>query len=339
VIRSLLVIIAVLFAVDEMAGQHPVQYIENETIRAGVLTGIGGRIVYFGLKDRGNVLKTDTSLWHDTGDQIPSLDDVNTYKTYHGHVVWVSPMADWWSQQDIFPQKKGDRWPPDPYLIYGKNTIQSQTDRSLQWQGPDSPYTGVRLLESMTLADGNSLKFSAEALNIREESISWSLWLNTRFEGMDQCYVKIRSQDDIRINDVGSAQNNIPHGVVDGYFTFFPAKVNRGADEVKTKTYITSETPYLYAFHKNQAFVMKFEMVEPSALPPGHAAVEIYNQIMPHREQDLLELEVHSRYLALQPGDSVSIQVTWWVFPYDGVNEPRSHVAFIRSELTEKIEL
>jgi hypothetical protein len=294
-----------------------VVFLENDTLKVGVLIAAGGRIVYFSLKGQDNVLKEDRSLWDDPESHSPGFNAESDYKPYHGNEVWVSPMADWWQQQDLYPDRKKNkkRWPPDPYLIYGKSEIISQTKEALSWRGMKSPVSGVQITQHLKFIDEKSIEIIAEVKNIRQTAISWGIWMNTRVDGTCQCYVPVQKEDPYqKFSDAGSGQHNIPWQIENGYFSFLPNRVSAPRADFKTKAYLNPSDSYIAALSNKQLFVIEYDSVAKDRLPPGHAHVEIYNQIMPKAVDNLLELEVHSAYQEIAAGESIRVRQRWSLY-------------------------
>lgn len=69
-------------------------FFEKGNVKVGLLPNVGGRVIYLSLKNKPNIFKQDSSLWFEDPEEKPSLNTIDTYKPYHGHVVWPGPMKD-----------------------------------------------------------------------------------------------------------------------------------------------------------------------------------------------------------------------------------------------------
>jgi hypothetical protein len=91
-------------------------YIENGGTRVGILSEVGGRIVYLSSDDSPNILKATEKFWNEDSSErpIPSFD--TDWKEYNGHIVWLGPQSEWWTRQDGNMERKKSKaeWPADP---------------------------------------------------------------------------------------------------------------------------------------------------------------------------------------------------------------------------------
>jgi hypothetical protein len=316
-----------------------VTYLENGQLKVGILTGTGGRIVYFGLKQNGNILKSDTALWAEAEIEKPDIKEVKYYKTYHGNMVWPSPMSEWWTKQNMYPDKRknADRWPPDPFLIYSEWKITGQTHNYIQWQSPDSPVSGISITESVQLKDDSTMLFRVEFKNITDSVIHWGIWLNTPLEGINRCFVKVVSQSDIKIKGKETLVKIIPWKTENGFFTFLPEQVLADTEKVYTKACITPAFNVIAAFSENQLLILKTFDTSSSIIHPEQSAVEIFNQICPVKNEDLLELEFHTGYGEIAPGQTKVAVQEWTIFTYNGLQNDEQRLVFLNSK-TNMIE-
>ncbi|MBN1480700.1 DUF4380 domain-containing protein [candidate division KSB1 bacterium] len=227
--------------------------LERDELELAILPDVGGRIVYLGLKGHGNILKSDSSLWIEHPSQKPDMNTVHDYKPYWGYMVWPSPMDEWWRRQDLYPDKKanGDRWPPDPYLIYGEFAIEIEAHQVVL-TGPKSPLTGVQFTHTIELLASNRVRFHSRLTNIRNDTVSWGIWTNMQLHGASRCYVPMRNADTLWFKqNVTSEQDSIPYALLDGYFTFLPENVQAGKTSYMTKVCIHPGEPWLTAFKAN----------------------------------------------------------------------------------------
>jgi hypothetical protein len=312
-----------------------VTYLESGQLKVGILTGTGGRIVYFGLKHNGNILKSDTALWAEAEIEKPDIKEVNYYKAYHGNMVWPSPMGEWWTKQNMYPDKRknADRWPPDPFLIYSEWKITGQMHDFLQWQSPDSPVSGIRITESVRLKDDSSMLFRVEFKNITDSVIHWGIWLNTALEGKNRCFVKVGSPGAVKIKDNVNQKEIIPWKTEDGFFTFLPGKAVVKKERIYTKACITPEINSIAAFSDNQLLIIKTFDNGTSTVHPEQSDVEIFNQFSAVENEDLLELEFHTGYGAIEPGQSKVAVQEWIIFPCNRFQNDAERLVFLNSKI------
>ena len=311
--------------------ENRVVFLENDKLKVGVLPGTGGRIVWFGLKKKGNILKAEPALWNEPKTEKPALDEVEEYKTYHGNVVWPSPMSEWWTKQSIHPEKKvnRDRWPPDSYLIYGENQVVTQDKNSLAWQSPESPVSGIQVTQSAELEE-EQLIFRVQFKNTTDSVIQWGIWFNTRLDGRARTFVKVSSEDDFYIKDEEKLINVIPWNYEDGFFTFLPQQLQNPSEKIYTKACINAKNNSIAAFAANQLIVIETPGIEKEYIHPDHRFVEIFNQVLPDAKEDLLELEFHTEYRAIEPGETIEAVQYWKAFAAKNFNTDAERIAFLR---------
>jgi len=72
--------------------------------------------------------------------------------------------------------------------------------------------------------------------------------------------------------------------------------------------------------------VMSFDFVERDQVHPEQGFVEVYKSLSATGADDLLELEHHSAYVRLQPGESHVLRERWQIYDYPGALEPEAAV-------------
>ena len=300
--------------------------LKNAHAVVGVLPHAGGRVVLYRLVDGANVLHSDPAKWTEAPESAPSPEAF--YQFYNGHTCWVSPQSQWWTQQDVNTARRDAKavWPPDPYLELSPCRIIKQTKTELRIELPKSPICGLTLIKSVRLNDDGSVSLSVKGTNARKSSVAWGLWSNTRLPGTMTCYVPLNLDTEaatsIRI------EGNLTGEIRDRFF-FFQAK------DVSTKgkygkAFIQNPTGGMFAFGKNLCFVKSVQPAGSKEVHPSQAPVEIYQNIDPHPNAQLLELENHGEYERLNSGESISIEETWQLLHYAGPADFASHIRFMR---------
>lgn len=309
-----------------------VVYLENEHVRVGILPDVGGRIVYLSVPGHKNLLKSDSSLWNEPqADRMPISAHAD-FKAYNGHIVWLGPQSDWWIYQEENIARKQDKspWPPDPFLIYGNFVIDSISKDYIRMSGPESRFTGMQLTKEVKLLGKGKILFRVKGCNIRQTAVAWDLWLNTRMDGFSRCYVPVGEQNDIRINaSRTSTQTDVKWSVVNGFFTYQPEIPVSPYLSMNSKAFIYPSQPMIAGFDEGQALIIRFEKHKQEAIHPEQALVEIYNHTASNREAALLELEYHSPYVNLEPGQETEAWQTWEVIEYKGDNTDEARTAFL----------
>jgi hypothetical protein len=64
---------------------------------------------------------------------------------------------------------------------------------------------------------------------------------------------------------------------------------------------------------------------------PSQAQIEIFNLLTPGRPDDLLELETHSQYEKLAPGQSTETSLMWSLLAYSGSSDRHDQISYLKS--------
>ena len=315
-----------------------VKYLDNGHVVVGVLPEIGGRIVCFGTKRGGNILKSAPWLWNDTDAEKPKINEVNDYKAYHGSIIWPSPMSEWWSKQSEFPEKRnsGSRWPPDPSLIYGAYKVTAENERSLEWQSEPSPVSGIQVTQKIELQEGNRMIYRVMFRNVTDSIIQWGIWFNTRLEGRAHCFVKTKSDKYFYFKDKENLKRLIPWQWENGYFSFLPEKLKDPKEKIYSKACIDPLNNAVAAYWKGKMIVIETPDIDRRKIHPDHTFVEVYNQLTPDQKDNLLEIEFHTAYTKLNPGESVSACQIWKIYDTCGLNTYKDQITFLNQILAHE---
>lgn len=295
---------------------------------AGILAPVGGRLVFLGERGGNNLLKSDPSSW--SSDEFVEAHPGAGFKEFNGHINWLSPQAEWWSQQDILPEKIGDNWPPDPYLVYGNFRVEEIAPTGMRLSGPGSPVSGVRLDKSYLFTGPRTLELTTTLTNVREEPVSWGLWSNTRMDPSAVFYVAIEgmSPGNARYDDPGGFRGLFP--VAGSWFTFGDSLPQPGPEEeISNKVYLPTHVAWIGVFEKDWLLVKEMAAVEPGRHHPTHAPVEAYLRLSRDPARCLLELEFHGAYSEIAPGETLSLAETWTLYPAKGVASEEARLALL----------
>ena len=317
------------------AQQEPLLYIENGGTRAGILSDVGGRIVYLSYRGSDNLLKSDPGLWNEDNDKRPVIGPEAGWKAYNGHVVWVGPQSEWWIHQDLNEQRKQKRavWPPDPYLVYGQYEILEKTRSSLIISGPESKISGLKLTKKIRIEDDGSLYFEVEAVNTRRVAVEWDLWLNTRVNGYTLAYVKVDSSNDVRIKSRSSKKSDsVRWAICEDYFYYLPEPPPKGKEQRSSKAFITPANYRIHAFSDKYCLSLILPEVRPEEVHPEQGIVEIYDYTSENPENALMELEFHAPYKLLQPGELMKTWQKWKISRYRGRDNPDAHIKYLKKQ-------
>ena len=314
--------------------------LENNKVKLEVTPDIGGRVLSFSLRDHKNFLKT--------GEPVqtvphPKVDAEANNIPYLGHINWVGPQTSWWIQQDINPARLKEKalWPPDPYLIFARNRVVERSPNRLVMEGADSPVSGVRLKKSFSLPDNDraEVRLDVTATNIRSKNVSWDLWFNTRVYSTTRVYVPVAREADVRNNSFtdNEATGPLEFSLIDGLLTFEYNPPPPGTDKREGKLHIQPSHGWLAGFSNGQALVITFPLQPGETIHPDQGQVELYLKYQPgNTPEELIEMQVHSPYTTLEPGQSMSASEEWTILPYEGPDERSAHTAFLRSYFSGK---
>lgn len=318
-----------------------VLYLIYHNMKIGILPDIGGRLVFLSLNKGPNIIHSDSALWNEPKSEVPVPSAYSGWKEYNGHINWLGPQSAFWSQQNINKERMQNNaaWPPDPYLIYGSYSVIDQTDSSVILESPESPVSGIKFIKEYNIECKNTLSLKTFAVNIRDTTIKWDIWFNTRLNGHDRCYVP-SSKEKIRLKHAENKNiQEVHYQIKSGYFTFIPQIPDEGYDKRSSKAFIFPDKPFITGFTENNMLFIEFPLHPPEKIHPEQALVEIYNNNSHDPSKDILELEYHSPYYCIPPGDSVHASEKWYVMEYFGPKDEQAHISFLEKEIPKILGL
>jgi len=303
-------------------------FIENNFIKVGVLPDVGGRIVFLSNGDNNNILYSNEEFWNEPRQNriIPKAE--SDFKAYDGFITWIGPQSDWWSQQDINEIKRSEKhnWPPDPYIIYGCYKIVKRTDTVLIMEGEDSPISGLKFYKKFSLHN-NQLKIEVKARNIRQQEVKWDLWSNIRFPGFTSFLIPANI-DQIKSFDaeVNETTDSMRYNFYNNFFSFMPEEPSKGKNMRSSKAFLNPDKGIMAAFRNNNMLLISFDKVREENLYPNQAFVEVYNRIATDTSLNLLELEHHSAYKTIQPGEYIILNEVWQLLNCNETSTKRQQI-------------
>ena len=305
--------------------------LQNQAITLEVTPELGGRGLSFSLNDHPNQLKTGDPLYAQSPPEASATgEDIG----YLGLDVWVGPQKEWWTQQDVNPDRRDAKanWPPDPFLAFGKTTVIESTPTRLVLEGVESPVSGVRLHKSYALSAERSdtVEVKVSARNIRDTDVSWDLWFNTRTPGTTRIYVPVADKEDVRVQsftdtDIGPL---LPH-IENGLFSFDRSPLPEGMNARRGKAFVQPAAGWMAGFSGNQLFVIRSPHHDISRIHPAQGQVELYLDDQRDTQKSLLEMEVHAPYSTLASGEEMQATEWWTAMPYDGPATHAAHADFL----------
>jgi hypothetical protein len=298
--------------------------LSNGTIEIGLLPDAGAALVCASLVGKPNILNSDSTLWNETPEQRASLDPKAPFRSYNGHITWLSPQTEWWINQDSFPELKAAKsvWPPDPILTLAPYRIISQTASEITLESPRSPYSQIQFTKTFRI-DGNKVYLTTQAKNIGTDSVSWGLWHNTRMNGWDAVFAQTDSATVLReIEYIAQGEIQKPGmSWKDGFHAFNSLTPEGEQAMYRAKAFLNVENPLIAGNHENQWLIIRSNALDNSKIHPNQARVEIYIENSNSPKTDLQELEMQFEYQQIAPGASIEASETWEILPGTGLTD------------------
>ncbi len=334
--------LCVLLCVMPVVVQADVERIQlkSDALVVELTAAIGGRVLSVALHGQPNFLWVSDEV---SKQPSPSVTPEAGHIGYMGHEVWVGPQSQWWQHQRVNrPRREANAvWPPDPFLVLSAYTLQEKNSQQVTMQSPASPVSGVMLQKHIALVDDNpnQIQLTASARNIRDTSVAWDIWFNTRVPHTTAVYVPVKQEKDIRIEQLGDDQFGPVTGAFDRGLWSLDNHASPTHEGRKGKVFIQPSHGWLAAFRGQQLLIIQFPLQEKTAIHPEQGQVELYQEFtntdrypdLANRYPGLLELEVHAPYKTLAPGETMQASEVWWLMPYSGKQEASAQRAFLRT--------
>lgn len=310
--------------------------LSNGKIEIGILPDAGAALVRASLVGKKNILQSDSTLWNELPGQRASLDPKAPFKSYNGHITWLSPQSEWWINQDSLPElkKAHANWPPDPLLTVAPYRIISQTSGEITLVSPESKFSKVQFTKIYRI-DGNTVTLTTRARNFSKDTVSWGLWHNTRMNGWDAVFVQADSvallktqymkQDDVRKPELNFDK---------GFYTYNSVFPESPQKVYKSKSFFNVEKPLIAGYHHQQWLIIRGDAFDPAQVHPNESRVELYIENSLYPEGDLQELEIQFAYRKIAPGASIEASETWEIFPGSGITDKQQ----LLDELQKKLK-
>ncbi len=313
--------------------------LHNGTVTIEITPDIGGRILSASLVDKPNFLHIGAAV---ESEPNPLVTPESNNISYFGHETWVGPQSQWWVHQLLNPQRAAAKavWPPDPFLILAKNTVQEKNSQKVILQSPNSPVSGVAMQKTFSLVEGkpNQIRLDVTAQNIRDSNVAWDIWFNTRVPHTTNVYVPVASMKDVRVEHFTDATYGpLEHNFSEGIFALenFSPSAHQGR---KGKVFIQPARGWLAAFSGQQLLIIQFALQPKSVIHSEQGQIELYQEFLNDRLDDgLLELEVHAPYKTLKPRESMSATEIWTLLPYTGEQTAEAQRTFLRGLIDQSV--
>ena len=315
-------------APSERRPMPPVLRLSNPALTLGLVPGLGGRIVELRVEGGDNLLDSDPRSWQEP---FPPADLRTPFEPWNGHTYWVGPQSEWWTQQDMDPERRRAKatWPPDPFHETARYQVRERSHSRTRLESPPSPITGLRRKLEVELVGARRVRIRVTATNGRPTPVAWSFYSNTRVRPDGWAYVRL-APDGIKRIDGPRDGSPYPHRVVRGFFVS-PPGVKPGPAEtpLTADAFLRPVEARIAYFRGHQLFLKRTETFSEVRLHPEETPVEIYRSSGGGRDAALLELELHGPYEKLPPGQAMSFEETWDILDYPGTAEPEAHLDFL----------
>ena len=324
------------FARDEAHAGSTLR-LRGDALELEVSPRLGGRVLHFSAPGAPNLLRVgDAVREHPDPDVDAGAGDIG----YLGHQVWIGPQGDWWRDQDVNAERRAQAaaWPPDPWLAYAPVKVLEHTVGRVALQGAESPVSGVRLDSSYSIMQGrpDTLALGVRMHNVRDRAVGHDIWFNTRVRADTRVYVPVTDAGQVRIrSDIDPEYDGLVGATADGVFSLELPPPGQGRSGRRGKVFIQPSAGWMAGFSQGQAFLIRFELQPRERIHPEQGQVELYQQWRPDTADGLLEMEIHSPYATLAPGEATSAREWWTVRRYAGPDSRDAQLAFLRGMLTE----
>jgi hypothetical protein len=313
--------------------------LESPKLLIEVSPRLGGRMLHLSLPGEPNLLRTGEAV---ETQPDPRVEAAGPNIPYLGHEVWVGPQAAWWTDQTLNParRKAAAQWPPDPWLAHAPAQVLANEGNRLALRGADSPVSGVQLTRTFSIAPDRSdtAELAVEMRNIRKKPVAHDIWFNSRVPPETRVFVPVaRDGSGVRVrSDTGEGFDGLVSSSADGLFTLELQPPAEGLQGRRGKVFIQPRAGWIAGFGAGQAFLIHFELQPLQRIHPDQGQVELYLAWQPGQaDTGVMELEVHSPYVTLAPGDAATASEWWVVRKYDGPDRRDAQVAFLERMLVE----
>lgn len=312
---SLFLIFLIAFGCDIEKKEYPeIISLENESLKVFVATHLGGRLIFFGSPDGENFLQVNEKAWTEKS-PFPSSDSLKIpFLGYDGMITWLGPQSDWWTQQEVVPDLKRQKavWPPDPFIIYGEYRVTALSDSSLTLKGPHSSVSGITMTKKFSLTH-NRMDYEVWIENTGRDTVDWDIWTNSRFDVNTAYCIPLNKNNSIRVEDYSeNVDDSLQYSTNDDCFNFLlPDTAGLQNRAYKAKAFINGSKGKIIVSGNQEKLIMNFDEVAASDIHPEHGFVEVYVALTSNPSKNLLELEHHSAYQMLAPGEIMKQKQNW----------------------------
>lgn len=290
----------------------------------------GGRILFLGLKGQDNFLKSNPEFGQPAG-----INENTGFIPFFGHEVWFGPQSQWWVHQTVNPKRKEQKaaWPPDPFSSLSSNQLVENTTQKIVMKSQVSPVNGLEVEKTFMLVEGNpnQIDLLVSARNLRNEKVSWDIWFNSRSFASTRIFAPVSDDVDVKRWDL---QASIPYTIDEGLLNLHRSPIEAGKARIQGKVLFQPSEGWFAAFNAKQLLIVQFPWQALEKIHPEQGQLEFYMEHNPKDEsRDVLEMEVHSAYQTLMPGDTMQARERWTLIEYSGDDSIETQRQFLREQL------
>ncbi|MCD8483311.1 MAG: DUF4380 domain-containing protein [Verrucomicrobia bacterium] len=165
--------------------------------------------------------------------------------------------------------------------------------------------------------DPEKLRISASIRNQRTDPVHWGLWSNTRFNAGVSFKAALA---DLQPEHIRYSDHPPFKGVVSQdkqWFTFDNSAKALAVDQATgSKAFLNTQAPLFKVMLADWILYMRPEgELNPASVHPAHATAEVFLMKHPDANQGFLELEFHSQFKTLEPGEELEFAEIWTFSP------------------------
>jgi hypothetical protein len=168
------------------------------------------------------------------------------------------------------------------------------------------------MTKKFTLVD-NRMVYEVLVENTGKDTVAWDIWTNSRFDVNTKYCIPLNNTHDIRVDDYSeNVEDYLQYSTRDDCFNFLlPDTSGLGNKAYKAKAFINGSKGQIMVSGNNQKLIMNFDEVSGTDIHPEHGFVEVYVALTNEPSKNLLELEHHSPYRTLAPGEKMNQKQNW----------------------------
>jgi Domain of unknown function (DUF4380) len=296
----------------------------------------GGRVLSLAGTGQNNFLKIGDIAQEKL---LANIDANAGFVPYFGHEVWFGPQSEWWTHQSVNPQRREMKamWPPDPFSVLTKNHIITQSADKIVLSSQTSPVTGLAVEKTFALVadDPRQLDLIVKAKNGRNTEVAWDIWFNTRSFPQTRIYAPVDATTEVRTMAWPSAESvPVNYDIDDNLLSLRLENPPEGKSKLMGKILFQPTDGWFAAFNKKQLLIVQFPYLPIEKIHPEQGQLEFYMEYSPNDDKlGVLEMEVHSAYKKLKPGEAMQARERWTLIQYSGDESIDAQREFLKEQL------